>query len=174
MIPTTTIATTSLWSKLMKAHPSGGQPYDKSQSLQKMEHPFTTKHLKQQQSLPKQRQPADISELKKKPPLSTTWSKLFQQSVNRSTTLSTQEMTFLKQLLMNLAKTNPNTSLQTFQSPEPGKLRPTLITTLWQSAQHSSMDPNSHPPQLPRPLPSCQKKPTPPKPHKPPNRLLRT
>ena len=157
----------------MKAHPSGGQPYDKSQSLQKMEHPFTTKHLKQQRSSPKQRQRTSPNSRR-----TSTVDHLVQtlstKSVNGSTTLSTQEMTFLKQLLMNLAKMNPNTSLQTFQSPEPGKLRPTLITTLWQSAQHSSMDPNSHPPQLPRPLPSFQKKPTPPKPHKPPNRLLRT
>ena len=134
MIPTTTIATTSLWSKLMKAHPSGGQPYDKSQIFAEEGTSLHNEALKATAILAKTTS-ADISELKKKPPQSTTWSKLFQQSVNGSTTLSTQETTFLKHLLMNLAKTNPNTSLQTFQSPEAGKLRPTLITTLWHSAQ---------------------------------------
>ena len=36
---------------------------------------------------------------------------------------------------MNLAMTNPTTSLKAFQSQEPDKLRPTLITTLWQASQ---------------------------------------
>ena len=118
----------------MKAHPSGGQPYDQSQIFAEEGTSLHNEALKATAILAKTTS-ADISELKKKPPQSTTWSKLFQQSVNGSAILSTQETTFLKHLLMNLAKTNPNTSLKTFQSPEAGKLRPTLITTLWHSAQ---------------------------------------
>ena len=134
MISTTPIASTSLWTKLKKAHPSGGQPYNQSQIFAEEDKSLHNDALKVTAILAKTTN-ADISELKKNPPPSTTWSKLFQQSFNGSPILSTQETTFLMWLLMNLATTNPTTSLQAFQAQEPDKLRPTLITTLWQASQ---------------------------------------
>ena len=132
-IDTTKYPTTPLWNKLRRLHPSQGTPYTSQHVFSEEGRSLHKDTIKATAILAKTTN-EDSTQLRKHNLSHAKWESLLQGVLSKPDNLTEPESSFITQLIIDLSKTAPFPTFQTFQTDD-NKLRPTLITTLWQAAQ---------------------------------------
>ena len=131
--PTIKIKPQTLWQTLSNLHPSYGNPYNPSQLFAENGKSLHQDAMKGYSLLAKLLK-KDLLVFRKSVPTQSNWETLFSKATTKAKTLSTTDSIFITKLLMDLSTTNPFPLFPSFQL-ENSNLRPTLMTSIWFSAQ---------------------------------------
>ena len=135
--PTTKIKPQPLWQTLSNLHPSHGNPYNPTQ-LFCGKWKITPSRCKNESVAALSWQPKLLKKdplvFRKSVPTQSNWETLFSKATTKAKTLTIANSKFTTKLLMDLSTTNPFLLFQSFRL-ENGNLHPTLMTSIWFSAQ---------------------------------------
>ena len=130
---TTKIDPQPLWKTLTTLHSSNGNPYTSSQLFAESGRSLHQDSAKACSLLAKLLK-KDPSIFRKTVPTQSNWETLFTKATTKTKPLSITDTKFLTKMLMDLSSTSPFPLFQPFRLSN-GNLQPTLMTSIWFSAQ---------------------------------------